>query len=240
MNMLYAGLKEKGALMLIPSSAVESMGMGGMLGAAAMRQATLTSGNEVGQKRSHAAITRTRRQEEHLHLTRRNIMTTQSPDRLAMRVKLMLMILGAFLCLVGLVSLANVGKNSPQRAQRTQKVGTRTRLAYKLAKPRRTRSVLIRHGPAAFAIGTMTPSVGLATSPRPATLAPRIARWDEQPRGQREHVSIPRAVLALASWLLIPTPACWPACQRLASLVGMQRAQLRDPRPFAVFANGVR
>ena len=49
MNMLYEGLKEKGALMLIPSSAVESMGMGGMLGAAAMRQATLTSGNEGGQ-----------------------------------------------------------------------------------------------------------------------------------------------------------------------------------------------
>ena len=44
MNMLYEGLKEKGALMLIPSSAVESMGMGGMLGAAAMRQATLASG----------------------------------------------------------------------------------------------------------------------------------------------------------------------------------------------------
>ena len=41
MNMLYAGLKEKGALMLIPSSAVESMGMGGMLGAAAMRQKSL-------------------------------------------------------------------------------------------------------------------------------------------------------------------------------------------------------
>src|SRR4029079_861690 len=42
MNMLYEGLKEKGALMLIPSSAVESMGMGGMLGAAAMRHASLT------------------------------------------------------------------------------------------------------------------------------------------------------------------------------------------------------
>jgi regulator of protease activity HflC (stomatin/prohibitin superfamily) len=46
MNMLYEGLKEKGALMLIPSSAVESMGMGGMLGAAAMRQASLASRNE--------------------------------------------------------------------------------------------------------------------------------------------------------------------------------------------------
>ena len=42
MNMLYEGLKEKGALMLIPSSAVESMGMGGMLGAAALRQEALT------------------------------------------------------------------------------------------------------------------------------------------------------------------------------------------------------
>jgi regulator of protease activity HflC (stomatin/prohibitin superfamily) len=42
MNMLYEGLKEKGALMLIPSSAVESMGMGGLMGAAALRQSTLT------------------------------------------------------------------------------------------------------------------------------------------------------------------------------------------------------
>jgi regulator of protease activity HflC (stomatin/prohibitin superfamily) len=47
MNMLYEGLKEKGALMLIPSSAVESMGMGGMLGAAAMRQERLTGGGEM-------------------------------------------------------------------------------------------------------------------------------------------------------------------------------------------------
>ena len=46
MNMLYEGLKEKGALMLIPSSAVESMGMGGMLGAAALRQQKLTEGND--------------------------------------------------------------------------------------------------------------------------------------------------------------------------------------------------
>jgi regulator of protease activity HflC (stomatin/prohibitin superfamily) len=46
MNMLYEGLKEKGALMLIPSSAVESMGMGGMLGAAAMQQQQLTSGKK--------------------------------------------------------------------------------------------------------------------------------------------------------------------------------------------------
>ena len=43
MNMLYEGLKEKGALMLVPSSAVESMGMGGLLGAAALRQQTLAA-----------------------------------------------------------------------------------------------------------------------------------------------------------------------------------------------------
>ena len=46
MNMLYEGLKEKGALMLIPSSAVESMGMGGLMGAAALAQEKLTGGNE--------------------------------------------------------------------------------------------------------------------------------------------------------------------------------------------------
>ena len=46
MNMLYEGLKEKGALMLIPSSAVESMSMGGMLGAAALRQQKLTGGSD--------------------------------------------------------------------------------------------------------------------------------------------------------------------------------------------------
>jgi regulator of protease activity HflC (stomatin/prohibitin superfamily) len=44
MNMLYEGLKEKGALMLVPSSAVESMGLGGMLGAAALRQDRLVAG----------------------------------------------------------------------------------------------------------------------------------------------------------------------------------------------------
>jgi regulator of protease activity HflC (stomatin/prohibitin superfamily) len=51
MNMLYEGLKEKGALMLIPSSAVESMGMGGLMGAAALRQQALTeSRGEDGNK----------------------------------------------------------------------------------------------------------------------------------------------------------------------------------------------
>jgi regulator of protease activity HflC (stomatin/prohibitin superfamily) len=42
MNMLYEGMKERGALMLVPSTAVESMGMGGLLGAAAFRQNQLT------------------------------------------------------------------------------------------------------------------------------------------------------------------------------------------------------
>jgi regulator of protease activity HflC (stomatin/prohibitin superfamily) len=50
MNMLYEGLKEKGALMLIPSSAVESMGMGGLMGAAALRQSSLTGGGEERPK----------------------------------------------------------------------------------------------------------------------------------------------------------------------------------------------
>jgi regulator of protease activity HflC (stomatin/prohibitin superfamily) len=45
MNMLYEGLKEKGALMLVPSTAVESMGMGGLLGAAARRQEKLAGEN---------------------------------------------------------------------------------------------------------------------------------------------------------------------------------------------------
>ena len=47
MNMLYEGLKEKGALMIVPSSAVESMGMGGIIGAAALRQQKLTGGDET-------------------------------------------------------------------------------------------------------------------------------------------------------------------------------------------------
>jgi len=47
MNILMEGLKEKGALMLVPSSAVESMGIGGMMGAAAMRQQVLAEGQRV-------------------------------------------------------------------------------------------------------------------------------------------------------------------------------------------------
>jgi regulator of protease activity HflC (stomatin/prohibitin superfamily) len=47
MNMLYEGLKEKGAMMIVPSTAVESMGMGGLLGMAAMRQNKLAGGEET-------------------------------------------------------------------------------------------------------------------------------------------------------------------------------------------------
>ncbi|MDQ6769356.1 MAG: slipin family protein [Gemmatimonadota bacterium] len=48
MNILYEGLKEKGALMVVPSNVVESMGLGGMMGAAALRQQGLglTQGTE--------------------------------------------------------------------------------------------------------------------------------------------------------------------------------------------------
>ena len=38
MNILYEGIKEKGALMLVPSTAVESLGMGGLLGAASLQR----------------------------------------------------------------------------------------------------------------------------------------------------------------------------------------------------------
>src|SRR6266550_2263781 len=45
MNILYEGLKEKGALMVVPSNVVESMGLGGMMGAASLRQQTLADAN---------------------------------------------------------------------------------------------------------------------------------------------------------------------------------------------------
>ena len=50
MNMLYEGLKEKGALMLVPSSALDSMGMGGLMGAAALQQQKLTEGGTSGDR----------------------------------------------------------------------------------------------------------------------------------------------------------------------------------------------
>jgi regulator of protease activity HflC (stomatin/prohibitin superfamily) len=44
MNMLFEGLKEKGALMIIPSSAVDTMNLGGMSGLAAMAKQREESG----------------------------------------------------------------------------------------------------------------------------------------------------------------------------------------------------
>jgi regulator of protease activity HflC (stomatin/prohibitin superfamily) len=48
MNILYEGIKEKGALMIVPSTAVESMGLGGMLGMAAMEQQMLAQPGAAG------------------------------------------------------------------------------------------------------------------------------------------------------------------------------------------------
>lgn len=53
MNILYEGLKEKGALMVVPSNVVESMGLGGMMGAAALRQQAM--GETPGKAGSPAA-----------------------------------------------------------------------------------------------------------------------------------------------------------------------------------------
>ena len=36
MNMLYEAIKEKGSMVIVPSSAVETMGLGGMLGTASL------------------------------------------------------------------------------------------------------------------------------------------------------------------------------------------------------------
>ncbi len=52
MNMLYEGLKEKGAMMIVPSTAVESMGMGGLLGTAALAQQQLTHSGEQAKGES--------------------------------------------------------------------------------------------------------------------------------------------------------------------------------------------
>lgn len=46
MNMLFEGLKEKGALVIVPSSAVDSMNLGGMSGMVAMAQNNLPKENK--------------------------------------------------------------------------------------------------------------------------------------------------------------------------------------------------
>src|SRR5436309_7185274 len=40
MNMLYEAIKEKGSMVIVPSSAVETMGLGGLLGTAALARST--------------------------------------------------------------------------------------------------------------------------------------------------------------------------------------------------------
>ena len=37
MNMLYEAIKEKGAMVIVPSSAVETMGLGGLLATTSLR-----------------------------------------------------------------------------------------------------------------------------------------------------------------------------------------------------------
>ncbi len=55
MNMLYEGLKEKGALMIVPSSAIETMGMGGLYGAAALRRSDALAHADVAASAKAAA-----------------------------------------------------------------------------------------------------------------------------------------------------------------------------------------
>lgn len=45
MNMLYEGLKEKGALVIVPSTAVETMGLGAITGMTSLAKITQTDGN---------------------------------------------------------------------------------------------------------------------------------------------------------------------------------------------------
>ena len=38
MNMLYEAIREKGSMVIVPSTAVETMGLGGMLGSTALKK----------------------------------------------------------------------------------------------------------------------------------------------------------------------------------------------------------
>jgi hypothetical protein len=42
MNMLYEAIKEKGSMVIVPSSAVETMGLGGLAGMTALSQKKVT------------------------------------------------------------------------------------------------------------------------------------------------------------------------------------------------------
>jgi regulator of protease activity HflC (stomatin/prohibitin superfamily) len=48
MNMLYEALKERGSMIIVPSSAVETMGLGGLLGTASLAGAHVAGGGEAG------------------------------------------------------------------------------------------------------------------------------------------------------------------------------------------------
>ena len=50
MNMLFEGLKEKGALVIVPSSAVDTMNLGGMSGIVSMAQNNLTKEKQVNDQ----------------------------------------------------------------------------------------------------------------------------------------------------------------------------------------------
>jgi hypothetical protein len=52
MNMLFEGLKEKGAMIIVPSSAVETMNLGGLSGMTALSQtmkAMIPPDQDVGE-----------------------------------------------------------------------------------------------------------------------------------------------------------------------------------------------
>jgi glycogen synthase len=45
MNMLYEAIKERGSMIIVPSSAVETMGLGSMMGAASLAGAKVPAGD---------------------------------------------------------------------------------------------------------------------------------------------------------------------------------------------------
>jgi hypothetical protein len=50
MNILFEGLKQKGALMIVPSSAVEMMGLGGLAGMAALDRKARAADVAAGER----------------------------------------------------------------------------------------------------------------------------------------------------------------------------------------------
>jgi hypothetical protein len=50
MNMLFEGLKEKGALIIVPSTAVETMALGGVAGLTSLAQSAGLQPSEEGTK----------------------------------------------------------------------------------------------------------------------------------------------------------------------------------------------